>query len=1069
MLGLASALYEPSAAQSLPVVPSIRFVSSPVLYGVVNQEYRYHARAVGRDTASAVRYSLVSAPAGMTIDSVSGLIRWTTSATVSGVRVAIRASLATQANQTVTQSFTVTILPASAAQPSVRFLTVPPANASVGRLYVYQAVAFYGIDPLLLPSPPRIVPSTNAALQYSLINAPEGATIDATLGTVRWIPITAGTVQFSIRAVATTIANASSTQSITVRVTEAQPVFITSPPVDAFLGQSYVYQAIAGLPTASVLPVTNATQPREIVVIPSVQRVPMTYTLHTAPQGMTIESTSGLVRWIPMSLPTTASVRVAIRASVVGGSTTQTVIQEYNLRVSRPVLVFRTQPPTQARVGVQYVYQPTVQFGALLSTPAGSLSASSFNNDLRYSLLDAPQGMSIDGTLGTIRWMPTVAGVFSVSLRVVLRSDSSQTTTQTYRISVAPAPLTLRFTSQPGTAIVNLGQTFTYTARAEASAPTTATIQYRLARAPEGASLDSLTGVLRWTPQRVGEFLFEIIAILPDGTARPVEARQAFTVSVRATVCAVIQGVVRATDGTVIANGTVRAVVVHATEASLVGIPLSYTASIRNGLYSLPVIAGEFFLSVSATDVPAVWFAGNALHTAATVSSIERATPLKVRCGDTLSCAMVVRRYPPARFFTVSGRVVQRGTNIPVQATIEAVGEADPERINGGIIRRTVRTDAQGNYRLTQLDDRYIYIFRALPDEQRPVTGANVRQFLPQYYDHTPNIAEARRIQLSGDLTNINFSLELRPTFNNSISGQVQSAAGVPISGRIVAYMTATTANTPQYASLDVRSETVETNGTFTLRNLTPGEYVLQVFPNNERDFVSGYYLAGATVATTRWREATRIAVTATSSERITIVLAARRSLSELAAGNIVGAVQAYDNDNSSSKYIAGATVYLLNEAGEVCTEALSDVDGRFTIRVPEHGTYVLYADKPHYTPATARIATMHSAGAEVVMSMRKQYSIPVAHSTHSTPTTRSLLSISPNPTHDVARIQLPSFSGMALLSVVNALGEEVWNGVVSGDTADVVLNIHHLPTGVYRIQLHAQCVHAYTTMVIAR
>lgn len=1068
-------------AQSNPArLPEIRFVSNPAPIALVNQEYRYQARAVGRDSTSAIRYRLTTAPRGMTIDSVSGLVRWTTTATVTPntVRVAIRASLATTANVNVTQTFSITLLPESAAQATVRFVGEAPRTASVGAQYVYQAFAYYGVDPVLA-SPPR---TQNGTIQYSLVNAPQGMTIDATRGTVRWIPSAAGTVQFSIRATSTTIASASATQSVEVRVTEARPVFVTNPSTEAFVGQQYIYNAIAALQGVNFLTLTTGTRPGEATIVPIVQRVPMAYTLVEAPSGVTVEANTGIVRWLPTSLPTTATVRILLRASVVGGSTTQTVTQEIRLRVIEPRMNFTSQPSRSAIGGQNYVYQPSVSYGNLTSLnssvarPDGS-SVSAFS----FSLVNAPQGMTIDATRGTLRWAVNISGLITISVRAALVANPSITTTQTYQLSVAAAPITVRFTTEPSTVNVDVGREFVYRARAEASRTTTATIIYSLGTAPAGMTIDSLTGDVRWTPMIAGQFALEIIARLANGTARPAEARQRFTVYARATLCGVVQGTVRYTDGTVVVSGTARALVTNVTAASLGNSAFYYTATIRNGVYSIPVGVGSYILSFSGSDFNDVWFAGTAASTVATASTPDRAAQITMRCGDTLTRSVVVQRRPAARFFAVSGRVTRRADGAAVAGMIEAVGDADPALVNGGIIRRTARTDAQGNYRLTQLDNRYIFTIRALPDEPRPTTATTrAPQLLPQYFENTLNLAEARRFRLTGDLIGINFALQERPVFNNALTGKVQTVAGVAIAGRITAFMTATTANTPQYASLEVRTENVDSTGTFSLRNLTPGEYVLQAFPNNEREFASGYYAAGTT-ATTRWREATRINIGATTSENIRINLASRRPTTVTVVATVTGSVS--NNASVEASSVLGASVYLTDAQGSVVAQTVTDRQGRFDAGMVEYGLYTLVVDKPGYESATAQVMAEQPAAIEKSIILQKTASagLTSAMLTSAAPTSAALTSVSggiplvqtlrvvPNPVSDAAFIQIPSFMGAARLSLVNILGTEVFQTDISPNNTMLQLDANNLPTGVYLVRIVGENIRASARMMIAR
>lgn len=1071
---LGACAYGSAQAQNTPttpIVPIIRFISNPPAIAIVNREYRYHSRALGRDSTASIRYRLTSAPRGMTLDSISGILLWTTTASAApsptSVRVSIRAAMATNANQNVTQTFNITVIPESAAQSTVRFVGEAPRTASVGAPYTYQAFAFYGVDPVLA-TPPR---TQTGAIQYTLIGAPQGMTIDATRGTVRWTPSASGTVQFSIRATSTTVPTASATQNVEIRVTEPRPVFITNPPTEAFIGQGYIYNAIAALQGVTI---QTGSSPNEATVVPITQRVPMLYSLVEAPGGMTVDANSGIVRWQPVNPTTTATVRVLLRASVVGGSTTQTVTQDFRIRASTPKMLFTSQPPRAATVGQSYVYQPVVVYGNLNSlvatvtrpdsipNPIPTLASSAFT----FSLINPPQGMAIDATRGTVRWAVTTSGLLTISIRAALKDNPTLSTTQTYQVNVALAPITLRFTTEPGSVFVDVGREFVYRARAETSRPTTATITYSLGAAPTGAQIDSLTGDVRWTPTIAGQFDLEIIARLPNGTTRPAEARQRFPIYARATLCGVLQGTARYTDGSVVANGTARALVTNVTAASLGGSAFYYTATIRNGVYSMPVGAGSYILNFSGSDFNDVWFAGTAASTVATASTPDRAVQITVRCGDTLTRSVVVQRRPAARFFAVSGRVTRRTDGAAVAGMVEAIGDADPALVNGGIIRRTARTDAQGNYRLTQLDNRYIFTIRALPDEPRPTT-ATVRppQLLPMYYDNTLNLAEARRFTLTSDLTGINFALQERPTFNNILTGKVQSTSGAAIPGRITVFMTATTANTPQYASLEVRTENVDSTGTFAVRNLTPGEYVLQAFPNNERDFASGYYVAGTT-ATTRWREATRLNIGATSTERITIALAPRRPTATAVVATVSGSVSSEAGFNSTS--VLGASVYLTDKEGNVVSQTVTDKQGRFNAGMIEHGLYTLIVDKPGYESATAKVLAEQPAAIEKSIILQKPVSAVLTSISGGVSLVQTL-GVAPNPASDAVFIQTPSFSGAAHLSVVNMRGEEVFETDVTAANTTLQLDAHNLPTGIYLVRIIGENVKASVRMMIAR
>jgi hypothetical protein len=408
------------------VLPEIRFVSVPSPLAMEGREYRYEAKAQARDTTARIVYRLVTAPNGMTIDAASGAITWIAALPASGstVRVSVEAALANSPAVAVTQTFGIHILTSQESEPSMRFLSAPPPAALVGVPYTYHAVAFYGVHPLL--GRPRL-----GNVQYSLIGAPAGMTIESSSGVVRWTPEASGTVRFAIQAISTTVASASATQDVEIRVGEARPVFTSRPPAEAFVGQEYLYQAIATI----LLPRPT----------PQAQRDQMTYALAEAPEGMTVEASTGLVRWTPRSAEPSI-VRVVLRATPVN-SPSATTTQEFRIEVKRATMTFMSRPPLEAAVGRPYRYQPVVSYGALVSAPPKPMPPGGDSvlipaqrpSPFRFRLSAAPAGMSINAEYGTITWTPSAPDTVDIAIVASLASDASISAEQSYRLRVVAA------------------------------------------------------------------------------------------------------------------------------------------------------------------------------------------------------------------------------------------------------------------------------------------------------------------------------------------------------------------------------------------------------------------------------------------------------------------------------------------------------------------------------------------------------------------------------------------------------------------------------------------------------
>ncbi len=87
---------------------------------------------------------------------------------------------------------------------------------------------------------------------------------------------------------------------------------------------------------------------------------------------------------------------------------------------------FQTQAPTDASVGVQYIYD------------ADALDLN-VDDVLSFALLDSPSAMTVDAVSGEVRWTPAKTDPPSVSVRLVVSDDAGADTEQAFTLSVAGA------------------------------------------------------------------------------------------------------------------------------------------------------------------------------------------------------------------------------------------------------------------------------------------------------------------------------------------------------------------------------------------------------------------------------------------------------------------------------------------------------------------------------------------------------------------------------------------------------------------------------------------------------
>jgi large repetitive protein len=215
---------------------------------------------------------------------------------------------------------------------------------------------------------------------------------------------------------------------------------------------------------------------------------PLTYSLPTAPAGMTIDAT-GLLSW----KPTQDQVGVhAVTIKVDDGRglfATQdfTITVTWQVANGGPVIV--SVPPESARAGLDYEYD------AMASEDLGGIDV---GVSAIWSLDTAPVGMSVNPRTGTVRWTPTLGQLGSAT--VVLRAtsmDGGGFSTQGFTITVVSGNIPPSIVSTPSTQ-GTVGQLYTYAVKAidQQGNPLTDS----LVTGPTGMVINASTGLVQWAP-----------------------------------------------------------------------------------------------------------------------------------------------------------------------------------------------------------------------------------------------------------------------------------------------------------------------------------------------------------------------------------------------------------------------------------------------------------------------------------------------------------------------------------------------------------------------------------------
>jgi cyclophilin family peptidyl-prolyl cis-trans isomerase len=274
-----------------PVIPVI-----PTQSATENSAFTLDVLATDADLpANNLVYSLLTAPAGMSINTL-GQINWTPGETHGGNSYNITVRVNDQAGGVTDRNFTINV-----AEQNQAPVTGSPISHSVNELATLNfTVTATDAD---LPA---------QALTYSLINAPSGVTINSSTGQVSWTPTEAqGPALHTFQVRVTDSLGAFSNQTVNVTVNEVNRAPTLAAISDSSGFQNAVFNSKAtgsdaDLPTQS-----------------------LSYSLLSAPSGMTINSATGDIRWsIPGNYPTGV---YAVRVQVNDGLAT--AIRGFNVEV----------------------------------------------------------------------------------------------------------------------------------------------------------------------------------------------------------------------------------------------------------------------------------------------------------------------------------------------------------------------------------------------------------------------------------------------------------------------------------------------------------------------------------------------------------------------------------------------------------------------------------------------------------------------------------------------------------------------------------------------------------------
>jgi len=369
--------------------------SQPVTQVQLGERYQYQVRAEDPDGQQVV-FELVEAPQGMTIHTRTGLVTWDPLASEDAL---VTLQVQDERGAVAEQSFTIRV-DLNPNQPP-QIISAPPLAVNLGETWSYAVGAF---DPDSDP------------VELLLIIAPDGALLDNG-GIAIWEPTTnqLGEQEFVIEARDGRggVARQEFTVLVNDLATNQPPQISSMPPTSATVGEEMIYAVQASDPDGDTL----------------------AFALGDQPAGAGIDPSSGNLSWTP-NADQTGEHAFDVRVTDGNGGL---ALQRFMVSVqpvaaeNRPPEIVST-PPFGAKTGREYAYDMAVV------DPDGDA--------LTFLLAEGPDGMSIDGVTGQLRW--TAEQIGSVSVRVEV-GDGEFIVFQQWQIDVldGTVPLSLDLAVNP--------------------------------------------------------------------------------------------------------------------------------------------------------------------------------------------------------------------------------------------------------------------------------------------------------------------------------------------------------------------------------------------------------------------------------------------------------------------------------------------------------------------------------------------------------------------------------------------------------------------------------------------
>ncbi|MDR0611196.1 MAG: putative Ig domain-containing protein, partial [Planctomycetaceae bacterium] len=381
---------DPATPNNVPTLDSSLPASIPV-----NKLFTAHLSASDKD-GDVVTFKLVEGPEGMIISS-NGQIEWTPkSLGAESFKVEI-----SDGKSSVVYTYTIEVV-AQRENHQPQFISEPPQIVTAGKTFTYKPVA---------------ADEDNDSVTINIIESPTGMILNAK-GEIVWTPSSAlvgQSVTVKLRATDTYGASIDQVFEIAVRsVVQAPKVDMSQPLPTGFVGQKMTYQIIATDPQGEKL--TYILE--GMVRYESYPTNPLQIDIGNA----VLDPNSGLLSYTPTAEFADSIIGFRISVRNESGAPTPVMVfpmMVYDLTEVEPVDPGNPSGPTQPT----YNNPPQIQLPESSYIEANKLYTYQItaiepdNDTLTFTLIDPPNGMTINSQTGVITWTPS-AGLIDQAIKV---------------------------------------------------------------------------------------------------------------------------------------------------------------------------------------------------------------------------------------------------------------------------------------------------------------------------------------------------------------------------------------------------------------------------------------------------------------------------------------------------------------------------------------------------------------------------------------------------------------------------------------------------------------------------